>query len=250
MRRLNKKMQNDNVKRLSLLLGILILLFIGFSCKDNSSEKQVEVKPKEETFNKDSGFSENAASELKLKESLYKLDVEKEQADFAWLTYKEETYIVNSSEVESTELLHFNGEILMKELHYPEVETKYEELNNGEVIVKSPFLKKNKLVLNNIRVDDDQIYMDVTYQGKTMKGLSYHSVQEEQIEKTRDDDATWLAQAIESIVLSITVITDTFSSDCKMALDICESHAGIGYVAFFENGNCKEAKCNFASQKK
>lgn len=235
------------MKRLSLL----ILLFIGFSCKNNSNtEKQVEGKSKEEAFIKESGFSENTTSELKLKESLYKLNVEKEQANFGWLTYKEETYIVNASEVESTELLHFNEEILMKELHYPEVEIKYEELNNGEVIVKSPFLKKNKLVLNNIRVDDDQIYMDVTYQGKTMKGLNYHSVQEEQMEKATDDDTTWLAQAIESIVLSITVITDTFSSDCKMAVDICESHAGIGYVAFFENGNCKEAKCNFASQKK
>lgn len=233
------------MKRLSLL----ILLFIGFSCKNNSNtEKQVEVKPKEEAFIKDSGFSENAARELKLKESLYNLDVEKEQADFGWLTYKEETYIVNASEVESTKLLHFNGETLMKKLHYPEVEIKYEELNNGEIIVTSPFLKKNQLVLNNIRVDDDQIYVDVSYQGKTMKGLSYHSVQEEQIEKTTDDDATWLVQTIESIALSITVITDTFSSDCKMALDICESHAGIGYVAFFENGNCKEAKCDFASQ--
>src|SRR5690625_6192757 len=58
------------------------------------------------------------------------------------------------------------GEILMKELHNPEVEINYEELNNGEVIVKSPFLKKKKLVLNNIRVDDDQIRSEERRVGK------------------------------------------------------------------------------------
>jgi len=237
------------VKKLSILFGVISLLFIGYSC-NNNSEKQVEGKPKEEAFIKDSGISENTVSEIKIKESLFKLDVEKEQADFGWLTYKEETYIVNVSEVESTELLHFNGEILMKELHNPEVEINYEELNNGEVIVKSPFLKKKKLVLNNIRVDDDQIYMDVSYQGIKMKRLSYHSVQEEQMEKTTGGDTNWIAEAIKSIVLAIGIISDTLPDDCKMVLDICESHGGVGYVAFFENGSCKESKCDFASQKK
>src|SRR5690625_4367792 len=117
----------------------------------------------------------------------------------------------------------------MKELHNPEVEINYEELNNGEVIVKSPFLKKNKLVLNNIRVDDDQIYMDVSYQGIKMKRLSYHSVQEEQMEKTTGGDTNWIAEAIKSIVLAIGIISDTLPDDCKMVLDICESHGGVGY---------------------
>lgn len=207
------------------LLFVLSIFFTGFSC---SKSDVLEYNSQEEhDFNSLSVIDDLAKS--------------KETADYGWFEYEENAYIVNKSDEDFISVSHFDGISLSKLSVYPEIEYSINELSDDEIIVSSSFLKE-ELTIRNVKYQGNEVSMDIVYQNEIIEGLAFHSYFVNEYPLTTHCGVGCIVRIVSIIVTVSDIISDTMTSECKHAMNICRDAGGVPHVIWSWFG-CKEVRC-------
>lgn len=219
------------MKKFVKLLFVLSVLFTAFSC--SKSDVLEYNKQEEHDYNNLSIIND--------------LEKSKKTADYGWIEYEENAYIVNNSDKDFISVSHFEGVSLSKLSVYPEIKYSIEEISDSEIKVSSSFLKE-ELIIRNVKYQDNEILMDIVYQNKTIEGLAFHSHFVNNYPLTTYCGVGCIVRIVSIIVTVSDIISDAMTSECKHAMNICRDAGGVPHVLWSWTGACKEVWCEWPPQ--